>query len=376
MISRRNFITGLLAGASGLLGACAGWFGRKAAESMTASVLYGTYAQRIAYSASAGQWWFQTDDGYDDTTTYASGYYLYSNSTWGYFADISTIVPGPFTVDYGSVLAAIKARNFGNYTTGGAEALRLLHVTSQDMSDGFSISQVFGIQDSSGVENQIASIAAVRNGGDTTGDIKLQTSKSGTVSSRLVVDSDGKVTNYRADSNGLTLNCGGLFYSQATPATVANTTTQTTLYSASGLGSFTLNPYSFTTIGQGYRIRASGIMSTTLTPTLNITFRINGADVISTGAIATTGTISNHVWSAWVEAVLVTVGSSGTLRAQGEFNYDNSTHGSIRWGMASTATTSFNTISGGNTTDITATWGTASSSNTITCSNMTMEIFA
>lgn len=60
-------------------------------------------------------------------------------------------------------------------TNSRAFAQRIRARSTGNMTDGFGPSVVFSIQDDAGVSHDIAQIAAVRNGADTTGDLVLLT---------------------------------------------------------------------------------------------------------------------------------------------------------------------------------------------------------
>lgn len=161
------------------------------------------------------------------------------------------------------------------------------------------------------------------------------------------------------------------YFSQTASKTLANDTTETSLLST-GEGLTTL-PANQLQPGSRLRISLSGVMSTTGTPTLNLKVKIGGATIASTGAVATAGTISNNVWSLDFDCTCRTYGATGTLIGQGWFRYDDSTHAGTAEGIAMTATASINTTAE-LAIDVTATWGAASASNTITCSNAAIQI--
>jgi hypothetical protein len=157
---------------------------------------------------------------------------------------------------------------------------------------------------------------------------------------------------------------------QTASVTVADTTTETTLTGA-GQGNLTL-PANFFTVGRTIRLKAMGVFSDTGTPTLNIRFKLGSTTICSTGAVALAGTIANNVWSVDIELTCRTVGASGTVIAQGLFTYDESTHAGTTEGLASTTTTTIDTTAS-QAVGITVQWGSASASNTITATNLTVE---
>lgn len=159
-------------------------------------------------------------------------------------------------------------------------------------------------------------------------------------------------------------------FTQTASATVANTVTETTV-TAAGVGTLTL-PANYFRIGTSLKIIATGYISDTGTPTLNIRFKLGSTTICSTGAVALAGTISNNLWRVEVELTCRTVGATGTVIAQGKFEYDESTHAGTTEGMVSTATTTIDTTAT-QAVNLTVEWGTANASNTITCTNLALE---
>lgn len=153
--------------------------------------------------------------------------------------------------------------------------------------------------------------------------------------------------------------------------TIASSVAETSLF-GTGLGSLTI-PANFLIVGRSLRVKLFGYFGTTGTPTLNIKALLGGSTVCSTGAIATSGTISNRYWEAEIVLTCRTIGVSGTVIGQGLFTYDNSTQAGKAVGLVATATTTVNTT-GTLALDVTATWGASSASNTITCTNATVEV--
>ena len=70
---------------------------------------------------------------------------------------------------------------------------RVKTTTSLDMSDGFGTSIQFAIQDSANVENDIASVGAVRSGADNSGSLTFSTVNAGTAAERMRIDSSGNL---------------------------------------------------------------------------------------------------------------------------------------------------------------------------------------
>lgn len=160
---------------------------------------------------------------------------------------------------------------------------------------------------------------------------------------------------------------------QTATATVANTVTQTALTST-GVGNLTI-PANHLKVGKTYRIKGKGIVSDTGTPTLRIRVKLGSTVVGDTGAIALVGTVSNDTFNLEFEFTTRSTGSSGTVFGQGFFEFDNSNNTGLFEGMPNTATTTINTTTS-QAISVSAEWGTASSSNTISLTNLTVEELA
>lgn len=163
------------------------------------------------------------------------------------------------------------------------------------------------------------------------------------------------------------------FYSQMTSVTVANTTTETTLLDvANGKGTATL-PANFFADGKSLRLRASGVLSATGTPTLELRVKIGTTTFGITGSQALGGTISNTFWELDILLTCRSASASGSLQAQGKFLYDNAEKTGKIHGMGNASPQGgFNTTAA-QTINILATWGTADAGNTIKCTNAVFE---
>jgi len=158
----------------------------------------------------------------------------------------------------------------------------------------------------------------------------------------------------------------GLLMSQTSDVTVANTVSETTIISADQ-GSLTLAANTLQA-GEVIRITARGYLSDTGTPNLTIKATLGGSEVCSTGAAALNTSVSNVGWRAVIDITVRTTGASGTVVASGFFEYDDGTVHD----MTKTSTTTVDTT-GTLALDITAEWGTADASNTITSQIATVE---
>lgn len=168
--------------------------------------------------------------------------------------------------------------------------------------------------------------------------------------------------------NGLSI---GSIFTQTADATVANTTTETSIL-GTGSGTKTVAAGAINTVGRTLRIQVRGMISVNVgSPTLTVRFKIQGV-TISTGVIAVNAASSN----AFSIDELVTTrstGASGTVASNGEFSYQDTLNGSPSVGLLQpgTSTTDLTTSK---TLDITVQWSAANALNTITSQVATIEI--
>lgn len=162
-----------------------------------------------------------------------------------------------------------------------------------------------------------------------------------------------------------------LFTATATVA-VSNTTAETTLISANGVGSASIQGNYFYP-GKTVRATLRGAISTAGTPgTLNIKYKLGSLVLCSTGAITLPGSLSDVYWEMVADLTCYSAGASGTAWAQGRAMVTPATLSPSVAGMATTATSTVDTTVS-QAVDITATWGTASTSNILSVSNCSVE---
>jgi hypothetical protein len=156
-------------------------------------------------------------------------------------------------------------------------------------------------------------------------------------------------------------------FSQTNTVTVANSNTETTIL-GTGTGSLTL-PANYLVAGRTIKITLLGVISTDLTPTINVTASLGSTDVLTTGTV-TTNTVSDSLVECVCYMTCKTAGATGTVYSQGYFRQDQG--GITSYPMANTTTATIDTTSS-QTINITITWGTASAFNTITSTNCIIE---
>lgn len=341
------------------------------------SNLSGTYNQRIAQDTGvlvAPIWWLQTNDG----PGAPAGPYLWDSGSWGYFPDAGSVPFGQVLIE-SAEYPPLRVRRLRNVTAGGLTVLQLVAKTSGDMADGFASAIRFSIEDDAEVAQDIATILAERNGADKQGKILFG-----------VTDPDAPVTSvgpgvYAIDTVS-SLDYDGVFvvvhkgipYQQTRHfppsndlTTIANTAAETTLLPSWFANYLPTNL--FDRVQRTLRVTLRGYMSVTGTPTLNLKVKLGGTTLMTTGAIATAGTIANHLWEMVFEYSCRLTGASGQIMGQGKFEYDNAAHAGQKWGMVMTAAATLD-LTAALTPDVTVTWGSASPSNTFTCSNITAEL--
>jgi hypothetical protein len=129
-------------------------------------------------------------------------------------------------------------------------------------------------------------------------------------------------------------------------------------------------------VGQKWRFKAAGIYSNTSTPTLNLGIYyggVAGTALCTSGTVTTTTGASSWWWLLEVLMEVRSLGSSGTVWCQGWFDNPTSSTAVTRLQMSATSqTVTINTTTNSALT-VGATWGAASSSNTITCELFSIE---
>jgi len=161
-------------------------------------------------------------------------------------------------------------------------------------------------------------------------------------------------------------NSTGLF-SQTATGTAANTASETNI-SSTGTGTLVL-PANFFVAGKTITLTASGFFSSILAPTLRIKVKFGSTVILDT----TAKTVGNHTNAGWrldAEITCRTTGGSGTVFGQGLFQEIGgviNSHALVNTAATTIATTSSQTIT------VTAQWGTASASNTISMTNLIVK---
>lgn len=174
-------------------------------------------------------------------------------------------------------------------------------------------------------------------------------------------------------TNGATLLVGGGLFSATANGTVANTTAETSIVGA-GQGSMTI-PANFWTVGKAIRLTINGLYGNQATPgTLTIKIKIGSVVLASAALTLSASAQTNQAFEISVLLTCRTTGAAGTIMTTGKIEYEagstaRSNGDLYNGGTASTVNT---TVSG--LLDCTATWGTASATNTISGVNVLAEM--
>lgn len=167
--------------------------------------------------------------------------------------------------------------------------------------------------------------------------------------------------------NGVEQTLSGVLFTQTNTVTVANTVTETAL-TGTGVGTLTL-PANFFVAGKTIRFFARGFYSSTANPDTTVKFKL-GSTVIMATATVSGGNGSNDGFVAFGDVTCRTTGGTGTVFGQGQYLELHSS-GSVE-GMVATSTVTIDTTAT-QAVSVSFQWGTASASNTISCTNFTLE---
>ena len=165
-------------------------------------------------------------------------------------------------------------------------------------------------------------------------------------------------------------------FTQTADVNIVNTVTETTLV-GSGTGTATL-PIGFLVAGKTIRVECEGYYSTkgATAGTLRLRTRLGGIAgtvVGDTAAQTLTDNLTNRFWRAVTKITCRTTGAGGTVMAQGEALLHTSAILEAPWEMVNTGTQSINTLAAQAVT-FSAEFGTADTSNSITQTNMAIEV--
>ena len=154
------------------------------------------------------------------------------------------------------------------------------------------------------------------------------------------------------------------FYAQTTSVSVTNTTVATSLIgSGNGQGTMTI-PANQLQVGRTLRLSASGFY-TSSGPTIQFQIKIGSTVILSTGAVSTvSGT--NVPWSLQVDLTCRSIGVSGTIMGNSFVIVGVTASMSRLYPLVNSGAASVINTTIANLVDLILTWGTATSSITLT----------
>lgn len=178
--------------------------------------------------------------------------------------------------------------------------------------------------------------------------------------------------NYCCYPNAITQAISGCVFTQTATVTVANTVTETTLV-GSGVGTTTL-PAAFFVAGKTIRVRARGYRSTESIIGGAITLKVKAGSTALATCIEPMASVNltSEEWTLEYEFTCRTTGASGTVIGQGTVGFATEDGFSIR-ALKNTATVTIDT-SASQAVSVTAQWDSADAANTISCTNLTVEV--
>ena len=156
----------------------------------------------------------------------------------------------------------------------------------------------------------------------------------------------------------------GLFAQTAASTPVVNTTTETTIVNG-GVGSLSVPANAFQ-VGNSFSAILSGALSADNNDTLRIRVKSGAVSLGDTGLITLPG-ITNKFFDLQIHFTIRTIGAAGvaSVAVSGQFTYSKNAGNAFEGSdFVSINSTTFDTTVG-NTLDITAEWGTASPTNSI-----------
>ena len=168
----------------------------------------------------------------------------------------------------------------------------------------------------------------------------------------------------------------GCIFTQTADATVANTTAEVTLV-GSGVGTTTL-PANFFVAGKTIRVNASGYFSTAGTGSQTLEMRvrlggISGTVVLDTSAHVASTAYTSRLWQVAGIITCRTTGGSGTVFSQGIFISSTSATAAAIVDMENSTTTTIDTTAAQQIV-VSADWNSAAAGDTITCTDLSIEV--
>jgi Carbohydrate binding domain len=149
--------------------------------------------------------------------------------------------------------------------------------------------------------------------------------------------------------------------------TVASTASETNFASNYSIPANDCQP------GRVYKVWARGVYGTTGSPNLTLRVKIGTTNVGVTAAVPPGNSATNQGWSVDFNITCITMSSSGTVEGQGYAVISTGTAAANTDEMQNTAVSSAINFTTAQTLQLSAQWGTSSSSNTITLRQLVVE---
>lgn len=186
-------------------------------------------------------------------------------------------------------------------------------------------------------------------------------------------DSTQKCQTYYSD--GVVQYASTTLFAQTATATVANTTTPTTLFST-GIGTLTL-PANFWIAGKTISINMGGVFSTFTVPG-NVTIAVKlGSVTIATGTITNIlASATNNAFMGFLDITCRTTGATGTVMCNGNVNYDTGTLARGFLALNNSGATATIDTTASQAIDVQITWATANAANTISATTARVEVLS
>jgi hypothetical protein len=157
----------------------------------------------------------------------------------------------------------------------------------------------------------------------------------------------------------------GLFAQTANSTIITNTTVETSLING-GVGTLTVPANGFS-VGDSFRAVFGGVINADNNQTIRIRVRAGSVLLLDSGLQNLGSSVINDVWSLNIDFTIRQTGAAGvaSIVSLGGFHYTKTNNASVQgFGFNVVNNTTFNTTIG-NTLDVTAQWGSASTGNNI-----------
>ena len=157
----------------------------------------------------------------------------------------------------------------------------------------------------------------------------------------------------------------GLFAQTANSTIITNTTVETSLING-GVGTLTVPANGFS-VGDSFRAVFGGVINAGNNQTIRIRVRAGSVLLLDSGLQNLGSSVINDVWSLNIDFTIRQIGTTGvaSIVSLGSFHYTKTNNASVQgFGFNVVNSTTFDTTIG-NTLDVTAQWGAASTGNNI-----------